>query len=331
MKSPADLLQLSGAYWGACALHAAVKLDIFSPLAEKAFGCTELAGRLNLSERGLGMLLDAMVALGLLEKKADRFNCSEFAVEWLSAGSPHNLRHIILHHHHLVPGWARLDEAVREGESVRSRVAHDGEEQEREDFLLGMFNLANLSAPKVASVLDFSKARRLLDVGGGPGTWAIHFCKQNPQLQAVIYDLPTTRPYAENAVKHFGLSERILFSGGDFQQDALPAGFDVAWLSHVLHAESPEGCLRLLKKVVASLESGGQLLVQEFILDEQRTSPLFPALFSLNMLLGTSSGQAYSEEDLARMMRAAGLDNVRRLPLEQPNGAGIMAGRKSGE
>jgi len=327
---PADLLQLSGGYWGTCALHAGVKLDLFTPLADRSLTSTELANLLDMSPRGLTMLLDALAALGLLEKKGEAFVTTPSAVRFLSRTSPDYLGHIILHHHHLMSGWAHLHEAVATGRPLRERVSHGDNESVRESFLLGMFNLAMLLAPRIVTQIDLAGRRRLLDLGGGPGTYAIHFCKQNPELTAVIYDLPTTRRFAEQTIARFGLTERIGFMDGDFIEKGVEGHFDVAWLSHILHGEGPHGCAVILEKAVGALEPGGLLLVQEFILENTRDRPLFPALFSLNMLVGTTEGQAYSEGEIMAMMAAAGLTALERLPVELPNGAGIIAGTLPG-
>ena len=111
-----------------------------------------------------------------------------------------------------------------------------------------------------------------------------------------------------------------------YEVEGMPGGFDVVWLSHVLHGEGPEGCEVIIRKAVAALEPGGMILVQEFILDDSMDGPPFPALFSLNMLLGTNTGQAYSQGQLTAMLAAAGVGDLRRIPLELPNGAGIIAG-----
>lgn len=324
---PADLLQLSGGYWSACALHAGVKLDVFTPLAEQPRTATDLAGLLKSDQRGLAMLLDALTALGLLEKTGDRYKATPMAAAFLARTAPNYLGHIIMHHHYLMAGWAHLDEAVKNGGPIRQRVSHGDDEAQRESFLMGMFNLAMLAAPKVVPAIDLGGRGRLLDLGGGPGTYAIQFCLHNPGLTAVIYDLPSTRPFAEQTVAGFGLSDRITFVDGDFDNDPIEGGFDVAWLSHVLHAEGPQGCANILKKAVAALEPGGQILVQEFILDDSMAAPLFPALFSMNMLLGTPDGQAYSERQLLEMLAAAGACDLQRLPLDLPNGAGVISGR----
>ena len=320
--NPAGLLQLSGGYWSACALHAGVKLDLFS----HAGTTSELAQATASDERGLEMLLNALTALGLMEKQGDRYAATTFAAEYLSRTSPRYLGYIIMHHHHLMAGWSRLDESVRSGSPLRGRVSHDGDESERESFEMGMFNLAMLIAPRIVSSVDLQGRRRLLDLGGGPGTYAIHFCQANPQLTATVYDLPTTRPFAEKTIVSFGLSDRITFKEGDFISDDVPVGFDVAWLSHILHGEGPEGCAVTLRRAVAALEPGGMLMVQEFILDDNMDSPLHPALFSLNMLLGTPQGRSYSQRQLVEMMTAAGVGSIRRLALDLPNGAGVLAG-----
>jgi SAM-dependent methyltransferase len=276
------------------------------------------------------MLLNALAAMELLEKKGDTFAATAFAAKFLSRSSPDYLGHIIMHHHHLISGWANLDQAVRSGKPARERVSHEDVESSRESFLMGMFNLAMHIAPLIVPHIDLAGRRRLLDLGGGPGTYAIHFCQQNPQLDAVICDLATTRSFAQQTVERFGLSDRIGFVAVDFETEDVPEGFDAAWLSHVLHGMGPKSCEMVLRKAVAALEPGGVILVQEFILDDTKDAPLFPALFSLNMLLGTPEGQSYSQSELFGMMTAAGATQLRRIPLKLPNGAGVIVGTVPG-
>jgi SAM-dependent methyltransferase len=324
--TPPQLLELSGGYWSTCALHAGVKLGVFTPLSAEPLAAQELANRIKCDSRGLAMLLNALTAMDLLDKKDDTFIATPFAAQYLSRTSPGYLGHIIMHHHHLMSGWANLDQAVQTGAPIRERASHEVVESSRESFLMGMFNLAMLMAPKIVPNIDLAGRRRLLDLGGGPGTYAIHFCQQNPELRAVICDLPTTRAFAEQTVERFGLSSRIEFVSGDFEVEDLPSGFDVAWLSHILHGVGPGTCAGILKKALSALDPGGMILVQEFILDDSKAGPLFPALFSLNMLLGTPDGQAYSQGELIDMLTAAGATQVQRLPLELPNGSGVIMG-----
>ncbi len=322
---PGELLETSGAYWKSCTLHAAVKLDLFSRLGDASLQAEEIAGLVRGSARGVGSLLNALSAMGLLLKAGDRYRASEAARKWLARDSDSYLGHILLHHHHLVDSWGRLDEAVLSGQPVRGRPSVSSEEW-RESFLMGMFNMAMAAAPRVVAALDLSSRRRLLDLGGGPGTYAIHFCRANPRLRASVFDLPATRPFAEKTIDRFQMRERVEFAPGDYHLDPIPGRFDVAWLSHILHAEGPEESLALIRKASAALEPGGMVAIHEFILDDTKDGPLFPALFALNMLLGTPAGRAYSGHELAAMLREAGAIRCRRLPLEMPNDSGIVVG-----
>jgi len=321
-----DLLQLSGSYWGVCSLHAGVRLDVFTALHGGTHSAGEVAAACSCDSRAMEMLLNALTAQGLLEKGPGGYTNTPFSSQNLVKGQPGYLGYIILHHHHLVPGWAQLHKAIINGAPVGRDFPQEDEAAERESFLMGMFNLASQLAPRIAAAVDLTGCQRLLDFGGGPGTYAVHFCRQNPGLGAVVYDLPSSRAFAEDIITRYGLGDRISFASGNYHLDQAPNGFDVAWLSHILHAEGPEGCRTILRKAAQALQPGGMLLVQEFILNDAKDGPSFPALFSLNMLLATSSGRSYSEIELRGMMEEAGLSGTSRLTIDLPNGAGIMVG-----
>lgn len=323
----AELLKLSGAFWTTGAIHAGVKLDLFTPLAQGPQTAAELANHVQADSRALAMLLNALCALDLLHKKDDRFSTNAFSAQYLASDSPDYIGHIIMHHHYLVEGWSKLDQAVLSGKPVRTRSTLS-DHKVRESFLMGMFNLAMQLAPHVAREIDLAGRKRLLDLAGGPGTYAIHFCKQNPELSAVIYDFPGTRPFAEQTVARFGLEDRVSFAAGDITEENIGSGFDMVWVSHLLHSEGPESCQTIVNKAAKALDAGGILLIQDFLLDDSRAAPLFSTLFSLNMLIGTPEGQAYSESDIVTMMQEAGLHDIHRLKINLPNGAGIMAGVK---
>jgi hypothetical protein len=323
--NPGQILELSGYYWKTCTLHAGVKLDVFTAIDRERLTAADLAQRLKVDERALTMLLNALTAMDFLSKSDGDYCNTPAGLTFLSKASPQYLGFMIMHHHHLVESWFRLDEAVKSGHPVRGRISF-GDEGKRESFLMGMFNIAMTNAPGLAKQIDLSSRRRFLDVGGGPGTYAIHFCLNNPQLHGTIYDLPTTRPFAEKTVAKFGLTGRIDFVDGDYLAEAIKGTYDVAWLSQILHGENPEACQMIVDKTVAALEPGGWIMIHEFILDNPMDGPLFPALFSLNMLLGTDGGQAYSEAQLMEMLRNAGVAEIRRLSFRGTNDSGIIMG-----
>lgn len=323
-----EILELSGMYWGSAALQAGVKLDVFTALAEGPKTVAELAALRSCDARALDMLVTALTAMGLMARQGESVSATPEALQFLSRTSPAYLGFIIQHHHALMPGWAELDRAVRTGGPTRAESSSDTENaQEREDFLMGMFNVAVHQAGAIAAALDLGGKKRLLDLGGGPGTYAVYFCRANPELSAVIFDKPTTRPFAEKIIRQFGLENRVAFAGGDFEQGNPPSGFDVVWISQILHGcDGPEEAADVVAKAAKALEPGGRILIQEFTLDDDRKGPLHPALFGLNMLVGTARGQAYTEGELAAMLRAAGAGDIERIPVALPNGCRIIGG-----
>jgi len=323
--NPGKLLEVSGGFWQACALHTSVKLDLFTVLDDESLESREIAGRLEVDERALSMLLNALTAMGLLVKSDDLYANAPAARSYLCRNSPEYLGYMIKHHCCLIESWTVLDQAIRSGKPVRGRSSFSNDEA-RESFIMGMFTIASLSAPGVADEIDLSDRRHLLDLGGGPGTYSIYFCMRNPGLTATVFDLPTTRSFAEKTIARLNLSDRIEFIDGNYLENDVPGRYDAAWLSHILHAEGPEGCEQIISKAVAALEPGGIIMVHDFILDNTMDGPLFPALFSLNMLLGTEGGQAYSEEQIMAMLSHQGVQKIRRLPFKGPTDSGIITG-----
>jgi SAM-dependent methyltransferase len=319
------LIQLSGRYWETCALHAAVKLDIFSTIGDLQLSARKIAQKLNTEPDATARLLNALSAMKLLKKSDDLYSNILAARTYLIKNSPDYVGYIILHHHQLLDSWSKLDVAVKTGKPVRGRSSA-GDESVRENFLMGMFNLARNLAPRLNPHIDLSGRSHLLDLGGGPGTYSIQFCLNYPKLKATVLDLPTTRPFAEKTIAKFDLSHRVQFIGGDYGKGPIPGRYDVAWLSHILHSENPQDSERIIQKAVSTLEPGGMIIIHEFILNNSLDRPLRPALFSLNMLLGVSGGRAYSEEQLSKMLANQGVKNIRRISIPDYDQSGIITG-----
>lgn len=323
--SAGELMSIAGGYWKPCTLHAAVKLEIFTILSDDELSSSSITKQIGGNERGVEPLLNALVAMELLVKNNNLYTNTPASKTYLDKKSPQYIGYIIMHHHHLVDGWAQLDTAIKEDKPVQKR-SH-GEEKERESFQMGMFNLATSIAPQIADQIDLSDRHHLLDLGGGPGTHAIHFCLANPELKATIFDLPTTHDFAMNTVKKFNLEDRIDFAAGDFNIDEVKGSYDVAWLSQILHSNGPEQCQKIIAKTVKAMEPGGLIMIHEFFLHEDKAGPLFPALFSLNMLVNNEGGRSYSENEITDLLINTGAREIHRLPFQGPNESYILCGK----
>ena len=323
--NPEQLLEISGNYWKACALHAGVKLDIFTTIGEKRRTDVEIAQKLNLDKRAVTTFLNALTAMSLLKKTGDIYSNTRSSKSFLSKDSQDYIGYFIMHHHHLIESWSQLDQAIKTGKPIRASASQKDKGQ-RKNFNMGMFNLARGLAPRLSNQINISNRQHLIDLGGGPGTYAVYFCLKNHRLKATVYDLPSTQPYAKKIIEKFGLSDRIDFIGGNYLEDGIQGTYDVALLSNILHTEGHENCQMIINKTVAILEPGGLVVVHDFILDNTMDGPLFPALFSLNMLLGTNAGQSYSEEQIMGMLESAGLKKIERHPFQSPFTSSIITG-----
>jgi hypothetical protein len=318
------LLRTGGSYWEACTLHTGVRLEVFSHLGDERLTAADLAEKMGADVRGIIVLLNALTAMGLLLKEDIYYANTAEGKVLLIKGSPRYCGALISHHAVLINYWSQLTQVVTHGQPVKTVPYKD--DDERDTFLMGMFNLAMASAPDIAKLIDLRGKRHLLDLGGGPGTYAIHFCMANPELRAAIFDLPESRSCALRTVKQFNLEERIEFIGGNYLEEEIGGSYDVAWLSHILHAEGENDCEKIIRKTKSVMEPGGLLLVQDFLLDDNEATPLFPALFALNMLINTPEGRSYSGAQIKDMLCKAGLHDVKRIPFRGPNDAGIICG-----
>ena len=324
---PGEILATSGAFWRSCALHTAVRMNVFEILAGGPLGVAEAARRLKADGRGTAVLLNALAAMDLLCKEPDGcFSLRPNTRSFLLKESARYVGYLVSHHANLLPAWGRLDEAVASGLPIGKRSSEKGGEV-LESFLLGMHSNSLGYAGRAVQSIDLGDCRSLLDLGGGPGTWSVHFARHHPGLKATVFDLPVTEPYAERIINEYDMAERINFVAGDFLKDDLPCCFDAVWLSHILHGEGPEECAVIIRKAVSSLNRDGLILIHEFILNDDMASPLFPALFSLNMLTGTPRGRSYGHAELKTMLADAGCRDIRLLPFVGPTESRIIAAR----
>lgn len=307
------LLRINNAYWRSSILHAAVKLGICSALGEDELSAEEVASRCGTDARATEVLLVAMLGLGLVEKRDSRYSNGPTARRYLVQNKPDYLGDLVNFLASMWSNWGRLADVVRSGRCTDEALGPGGRADiERMDdaslrgFILAMHNLAMAQAVNLAKSMDLTGKKRLYDVGGGPGTYAIAACQLNPQLTAVVFDLPRVLLIAKEIIARFGLSDRITTQPGDFTVDSFGGNNDVILLSKVLHQECPDTCLSIFKRAFEALNPGGLIVVHGELLDDERQGPELAAMFGVQTLLSCPQGGVYTHAELKAWMQMAG-------------------------
>lgn len=323
MPNPTTIMDMASAFYRSQVLFAASDLNIFGALAElESASAEDLAAHCATSERGMRLLLDACVAVGLLSKTGDAYGNSAEAAAFLVPGSPGDLSRAIRYNRDVYEAWGRLQTMVRTGEPVERPQTHLGDDPERtRTFVESMHARARAIGQAVIPALDLSGCARLLDVGGGPGTYSVMLAQQYPELECTVLDLPGVTAVAEELIEQQGASDRVKTRAGDYRTAPFPGENDAILLFGMMHQESPESIRAILKKSYAALNPGGTVYVMDIMTDATHASPPFSALFAVNMALTTESGWVFSDRELENWMREAGFEqfHITALPAPMPH------------
>jgi len=322
---PEDLMQQIRGFQESRVLLTAIELDVFSAVGSGA-DAAEIAGRLEANIRAAEMLLNALTSLGLLSKENKIFRNTPLSARYFVKGSPDDARAALMHTVNLWERWSTLSECVRNGSAVDIKETSERGDQWTSAFITAMHRNAMERAPTVVQAVGSEGPTKMLDVGGGSGAYSIAFAKANSHLSAEILDLPPVVRIAQAYIEKAGLNARIKTRVGDLRTDPFGNGYDMVFISAICHMLSFQENEDLIQRSHAALAPNGRLVVQEFFLEEDKTSPKIAALFSLNMLVGTKAGSSYSAVECAGWFERAGFMNIRHIRLPGPTG--LMTGTK---
>ncbi len=294
----------------------ALELDVFTAVGTGA-SADAVAQETHTDPRATEMLLNALTSLKLLEKRAHTFFNTPATARFFAEGSRDNARGGLMHIAHLWPRWSTLTECVRAGTLVADRGWDDGWVR---DFIAAMDRNAKERSGAVVKAVGTDGIKRILDLGGGSAAYSIAFARAIPGLKSEILDLGEVVPLAQENIRKAGLADRITTRVGDMLRDPLGQNYDLILASAICHMFSPQENRKLFQRAHNALAPKGKLVVQDFILEPDKTAPRAAALFSLNMLVGTQAGSSYSEAEYAGWLRDAAFSEVRRLRLPGPSG-----------
>lgn len=315
LRESIRLREIWGGFRTARVLITANNYKVFDHL-KRPKTAEEVATVLETDKRATEILLDALTGLGLLIKKHGRYSNSLISLRFLVSDSPYCQGDIIRHADILWTNWSGLDEVVKTGRPSRRAFDH-------ESFIRGMHNLAIFKARRLIDAIGVKGVKTALDLGGGPGTYAIEMAKRG--IDVTLFDRPETIEIARDIIEKSG-TKGIRFISGDFLIDEIGKGYDMIFISQVLHSCSELEIPRILKKSMDALNPSGRIVIQEFYINDERTHPLQSALFSVNMLINTISGRCYSPSELKGWLSAAGFENIRERMIDD---SVVLTGKKT--
>ena len=369
--SPDPIFQMATGFWVSKTLMTAVELEVFTKLSgNKSVTFEQLQNDiLEMDKRPAEVFATALLSLGLINVSGERgggegggegreklYSNSQLSEVFLDKNKPSYIGDfIIMMDKRLYNKWGKLPLSLKTNRPIEAAEGGGGEGdddnnnimsartmfdkaktnqvaiEQMQMFTRAMYGISVSPAMALAKVFDFSKYKKMMDIGGGSGVYAIEVVKQNQNMSAVVLDLEPACKVANEYIRQFNLQDKIHTQVLDFFKDNLPRDCDVALLSHVIHFLDEEKDKVLLKKVYDSLlpeqeDRNAVIIISEWLLNDEKTGPVPSALMSLTMMIEQPEGRNYSFSEVSRMLTDVGFTNIEKRPLVGP--AEIVIGHK---
>ena len=316
--SPDHILQLGLSFWASKTLLSAVEMEVFTELAKHPEDLNTLTGRLGLHPRSSRDFLDALVALGFLERKDGVYSNTPSADLFLDKHKPSYIGGMLeMANRRLFKHWNNLTTALRTGmpqgeagPGAETFAAIYADPERLKGFLRAMTGVSRGANMAIGAKFPWAQYKTVVDAGPAQGDLLAQVALKNPHLTGTGFDLPEVGPIFEEYMETLGISARVKFKPGSFFTDPLPSA-DVIMMGHILHDWNLEQKRMLIAKAYDALPAGGALLVYEAIIDDDRSKNAFGLLMSLNMLIETPGGFDYTGADCMGWMKDAGFKDTR--------------------
>ena len=322
LPSPQRVLDMASGYEPALILEAAVRLGVFDALDDRPLTLAQTVEKTGASVRGMRILLNALVAMELLERHGGQYALTDETAAYLVSTSPSYQGFMCKHvSRHLLPRWMRLTEVVMSGrptEGVNDQA--DGAAFFRE-FVEDIFPMSYESAQALAEELGVSQATGplgVLDLAAGSGVWGVAMAEASPHVRVTAVDWPAVLPVTRRIAERHGVLDQFRFVEGDVLDADFGGGHQVATLGHIVHSEGEARSRRLLGKTYDALAPGGTVVIAEFVADEDRAGPANAMIFAVTMLVNTEAGDTFTFGEMAGWLREIGFVNVRELDVPGP-------------
>lgn len=317
--NPEKILQTGMAFWPAKTLLSAIEMGVFTELARGPASFDALGRRLGLHPRAARDFLDALVALGFLERTADVYANTPETEHFLDRAKRSYVGGILeMANHRLYPFWGHLTEALRTG-SPQNEIKSTApglfetlyaDPARLKEFLAAMTGVSHGANLAIASGFPWKSYRTFVDVGTAQGDLAVQIALKNPHLRGQGFDLPPVAPIFEEYAASNAVADRLTFESGDFFKQAFPKA-DVVLMGHILHDWDLPTKKMLIGKAFDAVPAGGALIVYEALIDDDRSKNAFGLMMSLNMLIETTGGFDFTGSDCSGWMKEAGFKSTR--------------------
>ena len=313
--NPNKIREFAASFQKSRILLSGFELDLFTNIDESGSSNNQIANKLHLDEHACERLLNALVSLGFLTKKNNLYFNTSDSFAYLSKKSPDYLGGL-MHSNHLWNTWSNLTKVVKTGKSANPSEINERGEEWLFPFISAMHDRAKKQAPQQLTNIDLSGIKSILDIGGGSGAYSMEFASIEPEIKTTVFELPNVIPITKLFLEKEGFSEKIKIHTGDYTTDDLPKGFDLVFLSAIIHSNSLELNRDLISKCFNSLNENGKIVIQDWIMNNDRTQPVSGAIFAINMLVGTEAGNCFTELEVSEILTEAGFVNISRLEFE---------------
>lgn len=312
--NPQRIIDLFFGYSPTFVLATAVQLEVFTALTSGALTAPDVAKATSSSPRGMAMLLDALVSLGLLDKQANRYALTPDSEAYLVRGKDGYLGGFFDFLQGNLQSWLRLTQAVKSGDPIHKMEDQSGSE---EFFppLIRALHVANMGpAHGLARKLGLGtrwRGLRVLDVAAGSGVWGIAAAQEDPSTTVAALDFPKILTIAREYAAKAGVADRMSYLETDMRDATFEDNtYDLVILGNICHAEGADATREFLTRVQPAIRPNGKLAIVDMIPNEERTEPPFPLLFALQMLLHTTQGGTFTQSEYTRWLQEAGFKKV---------------------
>ncbi len=315
-------------YRPACVVMTANELKLFDQIKQPATA-KQIAETLNLHREATERLLNSLVAMEIITKKNQTYHLPESAHDYLTSGGSRSLQQWIQLAAEFYPVWGQLSPFIKSGVLIKSVMEMLGSDPHKmKTFTNAMHDKARKATWLIAREIPIGEAKTMLDVGGGPGTYALEWCKLHRHLKATVFDIASVLSVAKNYIEAYGLQGQVDTRPGDFHTDDLgDSRYDLVLMANILHMYDAEMGRALVSKAAKAVKPGGRIIVHGFCTDENQTSPFEDTLFNLNIAMLSEGGRAHPIKEKINWLEGAGISDIRHFRIEAVP-TGVITGRR---